>query len=193
MKKLLLILVVLIFFAEGYSQSKERKFSSIQSLAVYGVYTKNLSDFKSIFPSSAGAYITYSWYFPTQFSLDIRTGYIQQSTTDSTTSFSQSMIPIHIGGRYYFTDFYSGAKVNPYVSFMNGFNIITEEIKQNTVLDTNSGTKGRYEFQVGAGVRFFASRNWYFDINANYNNNFYQTEAMMTGFEYNLGVGYRFR
>lgn len=193
MKKLILILIVLLFFAEGYSQSKESEFTAITSIALYGVYTKNLSDFKAIFPSSAGAYVTYSWYFPTRFSLDIRTGYMQQSTTDSTKSFSQSIIPLHIGGRYYFTDFYSGAIVNPYVSFMNGFNIITEEIKQNTVLDTNSGTKGRYEFQVGTGVRFFASRSLYFDINANYNNNFYQHEAMMTGFEYNLGVGYRFR
>lgn len=193
MKKILLILITLLFFTEGYPQSKERKFNTIQSLAVYGVYTRNLSDFKDIFPSSAGAYITYSWYFPTRFSFDIRIGFIQQSTTDSTSSFSQSMIPFHIGGRYYFTDFYSGAKVNPYVSFMNGINLINEEVKQNAVLDTNSGWKGRYEFQVGVGARFFASRNWYFDVNANYNNNFYQTTAMMTGFEYNLGVGYRFR
>jgi hypothetical protein len=103
------------------------------------------------------------------------------------------IIPFHIGGRYYFTDFYKGSPVNPYISFMNGINMIIEDIKPNTTLDSNSGIKGRYEFQVGVGVRFFASKKWFFDVNANYNNNFYQTEAMLTGFEYNLGVGYRLK
>ena len=193
MRKVLIILFVLIFSLECFSQKKERTFTSIPFLSVYGVYTKNLSDFKSIFPNSAGAYATYSLYFPTQFSLDIRTGYIQQSTTDSTASFSQTIIPFHIGGRYFFTDFTTGSRINPYVSFMNGYNLIIEDVKENTILDTNSSMKGRYEFQVGVGVRFFPTKKLMLDFNANYNNNFYQTDAMLTGFEYNLGIGYKLR
>ena len=194
MKKLFTVILIMLSFAQVYSQSKEKpRFSMIPSFSVHGVYTRNLSDFKQVFPNSAGGYVTYSMYFPTKFSLDIRTGYLQQSTTDSTTGFSQSIIPIHIGGRYYFTDFTKGAKITPYVSFMNGMNLIFEEVEQNNVIDTSSGFKGRYAFQVGTGVKFFASKNWFFDVNANYNNSFYQTEAMLTGFEYNLGVGYRFR
>ncbi len=192
MMKKIIVIILLLLSSDAVAQNKPR-FTSIPSISVHGVYTRNLSDFKEIFPNSAGGYFTYSWYFPTKFSLDIRTGYMQQSTTDSTSGFSQSIIPVHIGGRYYFTDFTKGAKINPYVSFMNGMNLIFEEVEQNTVLDTNSGFKGRYAFQVGTGVRFFASKNWYIDVNANYNNSFYQTEAMMTGFEYNIGVGYRIR
>jgi hypothetical protein len=57
------------------------------------------------------------------------------------------------------------------------------------VLDTNSGVRGRYAFQVGTGLKVFFSKQFFLDINANYNSNFYQPSAMLTGWEYNAGVG----
>ncbi|MBP8976150.1 MAG: hypothetical protein KBG83_05470, partial [Bacteroidetes bacterium] len=66
-------------------------------------------------------------------------------------------------------------------------------IFQNTELD---GTKRnnnmvKYHWQIGIGSIVMFNKKVGMDLSANYNNSFYKIEAMMTGFEYRLGVVYQ--
>ncbi len=187
MKKLFLIILMLVS-ANSYSQDKfvkEVLDYTVNSVTVQGVYIQNLSDYHFIFPGYYGGYATFSKLFRSGFSIDLRAGYWNAIKEDSAQNYSSSVIPIHVGGRYYFTN----TKLKPYISFMNGINIINEEIPPNTLLDTASGMRVRYAFQVGTGVKYFFTKELYLDVNANYNSSFYEPHAMMTGWEYNAGLG----
>ena len=50
-----------------------------------------------------------------------------------------------------------------------------------------SGSK--FAWQIGFGVTINMMENLNIDIRANYQSNFYEKEAMNTGFEYTLGFG----
>ncbi|HLT24752.1 MAG TPA: hypothetical protein VK004_06470 [Ignavibacteria bacterium] len=187
MKKILIIILLFISSAVNSQDKfvKEVLDYTVNSITVQGVYMQNLSDYHFIFPGYYGGYISYSKLFQSGFSIDVRAGYWTATKTDTTQDYSSDVFPIHVGGRYYFTN----TSIKPYISFMNGINIISEEIPPNTVLDTASGIRVRYAFQVGTGIKYFFTKQVYLDVNANYNNSFYYPNSMMTGWEYNAGVG----
>lgn len=187
MKKLIVIILILMS-SQAYSQDKfvkEVLDYTVNSVTVQGVYIQNLSDYHFVFPGYYGGYVSFSKLFKSRFSIDIRTGYWNATKEDTTQNYSSSVIPVHIGGRYYFTN----TRLKPYISFMNGINIINEDIPPNSTLDTAKGVRVRYAFQVGTGIKYFFTKELYLDVNANYNNSFYHTTAMMTGWEYNAGIG----
>jgi len=94
------------------------------------------------------------------------------------------MIPIEIGGRYYFFD----DRFMPFIQFMNGLNLVFE----NTNLEGESidKTMVKYAWEVGFGVTVNVISSLSLNIGVNYQSNFYQHDAMNTGFEYAFGIGY---
>jgi opacity protein-like surface antigen len=122
----------------------------------------------------------------------MRTGFINNKLKDdlntqedlSYEDASLTMIPIEIGGRYYFID----NMFMPFVQFMNGLNIVFE----NTNLEGESEDKTmvKYAWQVGIGLTINLIENLSVDVGANYQSNFYMTEAMNNGFEYAFGIGW---
>ena len=155
-------------------------------ILIEGVYTRNLGAYSEVWAHSTGAYLSYAIAFPDHNLLMFRSGFITQTLREGVTydGASSTVIPLHIGGRYCFV----GETFTPFVSFMNGFNIVFE--------DTNlEGTKEdrtlfKYHWQFGAGVTVNLSRAIAVDAAVHYRNSFYNTHAMMTGFEYNVGLAW---
>ena len=76
----------------------------------------------------------------------------------------------------------------PFVQFINGINLVF----QNADLDgqPNEKTLVKYAWQVGFGLTINLLGNLNVDASVNYQSNFYETDAMNTGFEYAFGIGY---
>ena len=110
-----------------------------------------------------------------------------EKVTQNSEDASSVVIPLHIGGRYYFTD----ARFMPFVSFMNGLNLVFENT--NLEGEKENRTLVKYAWQVGMGLTTNISENLNIDLSVNYNSHFYHTDAMMTAFEYTIGFGWGFQ
>ncbi|MFC2094169.1 hypothetical protein ACFLSH_00940 [Bacteroidota bacterium] len=183
----------------------ESKFLSDQ-IIVQGLYIRTLGNFNEVWSSGTGAYVNYGMYFPDHNTLNFQVGYINYSLRDGLETELDTMgitdtklyvIPIMIGGKYFFTD----SRFMPYVSFMNGINIIQEtfgfiaeeDSTGNTSFDfenTGDETLVRYAFQVGFGIMINIVSSLNVDLAVKYNAHFYQHEAMNTGFEYGFGIAW---
>jgi len=152
------------------------------------LYKRNLGNFSSVWSNALGAYVGYGIAFPEHNLLVVRTGVVSNSLRDGVSyeGASSTLIPVHIGGRYYFAN----ATWMPYVSFMNGLNLVFENT--NLEGDQKSRTLVKYAWEVGVGLTVNLSRVIALDARANYQSYFYQTDAMMTGFEYTLGLAWIF-
>lgn len=89
-----------------------------------------------------------------------------------------------IGGRYYFNDYI----VMPFVQLMTGLNFIFES--ENLVGENEDKNLVKFAWQAGLGFTVNIVSSLSIDIGVNYQNNFYDNEAMNTGFEYSFGLGY---
>lgn len=194
MKKLLLLIAVIIVLInnQNFAQS-ENNLSDL--IFAEGNYLRNLGTFGEVWSEAAGIYIGYGMYFPEHNLLMFRTGYMNHKLrSDDQSDGSLSVLPIQIGGRYYFTN----DRVMPYIQFMNGFNIVFENMNLTGVKEDR--TLLRYFWQIGAGGTFSLTENINIDLGLNYNSAFYENNkelyggagAMMTGFEYTLGFGWKF-
>jgi opacity protein-like surface antigen len=116
----------------------------------------------------------------------LRTGLYSNSLKDGVNydDASSTVLPIHIGGRYYFID----DRFMPFVSFMNGLNIVLENTNLEGVKEDKTLVK--YAWEVGLGLSVSAVGNLIIDVNVNYSSHFYTTEAMMTGFSYGFGLAW---
>jgi opacity protein-like surface antigen len=116
----------------------------------------------------------------------MRTGFISNKLRDNTEieDASLTIIPLELGGRYYFTN----SRFMPFFQFINGLNILFE----NTNLEGEKEDKNlvKYAWQIGFGLTINLTDNLNIDIGANYQSNFYMKEAMNTGFEYVVGIGF---
>ena len=108
--------------------SNNAKFLSDQ-LIVQGTYIRTLGNFNEVWTSGSGAYVNYGMFFPDHNTLNFQIGYINYTLRDGLDAVLDTMgitettlyvIPIHIGGKYFFTD----SRFMPYFSFMNGINIV---------------------------------------------------------------------
>ena len=185
MKKIILLLIIIVAagtFSQTFSQSDSYLKNRIM---LDGMYIRNLGNFGDVWANASGGYIGYGIAFPAHNYLMIRTGYINNKLKDDVNyeSASLTIIPIEIGGRYYFID----ARFMPFVQFMNGLNIISE----NTDLEgeKEDATLVKYAWQVGFGLTINIISSLSLDVSVNYQSNFYETEAMNTGFEYAVGIG----
>ena len=183
---LTLLLTAAIFssvnlFAQSNSYLKNR-------IMLEGVYKRNIGNFGEIWDNAAGAFISYGIAFPVHNMLIFRSGLISNNLRDGVDypDASSIIIPLNIGGRYYFND----DRIMFFFSFMNGFNIVFENTNLEGV--KRDRTLFRYAWEVGAGLSINVVSNLVFDVSANYNSHFYQTDAMMTGFAYNFGLGWAF-
>jgi hypothetical protein len=171
-------------------------------------FVRNLGNFGDIYESGNSYNVSYGKFFPNSWLAIVKTGYIQQNAReniDSGSFASLSIIPIHVGGRYYFMkDVFM-----PYVSFMNGLNVISQsdfkEVNSGVNEDDSNPSKEdatiiRYAFQIGFGFDVKIARNFGVNLNIGYNNSFYQdydifdqeSSKMMTGFEYGANLSYYF-
>jgi hypothetical protein len=150
------------------------------------MYLRNLGNFGDVWANASGGYVSYGIAFPEHNLLIFRVGYINNKLKEDVdyADASLSIVPIEIGGRYYFTD----SRFMPFVQFMNGLNIISENT--NLEGETKDETLVRYAWQVGFGLTINIVSYLSFDVGVNYQSNFYQDEAMNTGFEYAAGIGY---
>ena len=182
----------------------ESKFLSDQ-IIVQGLYIRTLGNFNQVWSSGTGAYVNYGMFFPDHNTLNFQVGYIDYKLADDLDSLNGSfnVIPLLIGGKYFFTD----SRFMPYVSFMNGINIISQTIAfhveeiydeegnlidEEIHIDESSGDTRlvRYAFQVGLGIMINIVSSLNLDLAVKYNSHFYQHEAMNTGFEYGFGIAW---
>jgi opacity protein-like surface antigen len=208
-------IIILMFFASLLSaqvmQNEEptplapndAKFLSDQ-IIVQGLYIRTLGNFNEVWSSGSGVYINYGMFFPDHNTLNFQVGYINYSLRDGLDAVLDTMgitdtkftvIPILVGGKYFFTD----SRFMPYFSFMNGINIINETFGFDVEVDStgnesfhfeNTGdeTLVRYAWQVGVGIMVNIISNLNVDLAVMYNSHFYHTESMNTGFEYGFGL-----
>jgi len=213
MKKYTIVIIILFnsLLSAQVMQNKEpaaltpngSQFLSDQ-IIVQGLYIRTLGNFNKVWTSGSGGYVSYGMFFPDHNTLNFQIGYINYSLRDGLDSVLDTMgisntefyvIPIHIGGKYFFTD----SRFIPYVSFMNGINIIQETFGFDVVVDeegnenihfenTGDETLIRYAWQVGVGLMVNIVGSLNIDVAVKYNAHFYHTESMNTGFEYGFGL-----
>ena len=194
MKKIILSLMLIFFvgsLSSGFAQSESYLKNRI---SVEGFYTRNLGNFGDVWTDASGGYIGYSIALPEHNLLIMRTGFINNDLDDDLklqediafSDASLTIIPIEIGGRYYFND----NMLMPFVQFMNGLNLVFENT--NLKGESEEKTMVKYAWQVGFGLTVNILSNLSLDIGVNYQSNFYQHDAMNTGFEYAFGIGYAF-
>lgn len=194
MKKILFLVVFLIIEANipqiTFAQSQNH---NNHLIVVQGNYLRNLGTFGQVWSQAAGGYLGYGIYFPEHNLLMFRTGFMSHTLrSDEQTDGSLSVVPLQIGGRYYFTN----TAFMPFFQFMNGFNIVFENV--NLIGEKKDRTLLRYFWQVGTGVTVGLSESLNIDLSLNYNSAFYDNDkelyheagAMMNGFEYSLGIGW---
>lgn len=178
---LIIILSGIVFTALPQSDSYLKN-----RIMVEGMYIRNLGNFGSVWSNATGGYVGYSIAFPEHNLLMLRTGFINNKLQDDIEyeDASLTIIPIEVGGRYYFID----ARFMPFVQFMNGLNIVSE----NTNLEGESEEKTmvKYAWQIGFGLTINIISSFNVDAGVNYQSNFYQHDAMNTGFEYAFGIGF---
>lgn len=188
MNKLILAAIIFLITNSFFTVFAQSETYLKNRILLEGVYIRNLGNFGKVWSNANGGYIGYSIAFPEHNLLMMRTGFINNKLKDDVTyeDASLTMIPIEIGGRYYFFD----DSFMPFVQFMNGLNLVFE----NTNLEGESEDKTmvKYAWQVGFGVTVNLIDNLSVDVGVNYQSNFYDTEAMNTGFEYAFGIGYAF-
>jgi opacity protein-like surface antigen len=180
--RMLLIILIAVMFHQTFAQSNSFLKNRI---TVEGMYLRNLGNFGDVWSNAAGGYVGYGIAFPEHNYLMLRIGYINNKLKDGVNydNASLSIMPLEVGGRYYFTD----SRFMPFIQFINGLNLISE----NTTLDgeIKDETLVRYAWQVGFGITINIVNNLSFDIGVNYQSNFYNHDAMNTGFEYAAGFG----
>lgn len=186
MKKFVIFLFFVgMFFSSNISFGQNKSYLN-NRIIFEGVYKRNLGNFSEVWSSAAGGYIGYGIAFPDHNLLILRTGFYSNSLKEGVNydDANSKVIPIHIGGRYYFID----ERFMPFVSFMNGLNIVMENTNLEGIKEEKTLVK--YAWEVGLGLSINAVSNLIFDVNVNYSSHFYTTEAMMTGFSYGFGLSW---
>lgn len=193
MKTIFITSLLLIGIFQTYSSGQSKQ-SLGDMIILESVYLRNLGNFSQVWSEAAGVYLGYGIFFPDHNQLIFRTGYIKQLLRDNKNfAGSLNLVPLHIGGRYYFND----DNILPFLQFMNGFNIIFENL--NLLGEKSDRTLVRYFWQIGAGTAISLFDNFKVDLSINYNSSFYENNkelfyeagAMMTGFEYNIGISWK--
>ncbi len=186
MKKILLVSLTLLLIGSASNILAQPDQYLKNRIIVEGLYIRNLGHFSEVWSNAAGGYIGYGIAFPDHNLLMIRSGFISNTLKDGVNfqDASSTIIPLEIGGRYYFINH----RFMPFVQFMNGLNIVLENT--NLEGEKEDRTLVKYAWQVGFGITVNLISNLNIDLGVNYQSNFYKTEAMNTGFKYVFGIGY---
>jgi len=192
MKKIILSLIIILSvgslftsFAQSDTYLKNRIFAE-------GLYIRNIGNFGDVWANASGGYLGYGIAFPDHNYLMMRTGIINNKLKDELSTEDSlayddaylTMVPIEIGGRYYFIDH----MFMPFVQFMTGLNFVFEN--EDLVGENEAKNLVKFAWQVGFGFTVNVISNLSIDLGVNYQSNFYDDDAMNTGFEYTIGLGY---
>jgi opacity protein-like surface antigen len=192
MKKIILTVFTIITFGSlftGFAQSdtylKNRIF-------VEGLYIRNIGNFGDVWANASGGYIGYGIAFPDHNYLMMRTGFINNKLKDELSiqedlSYKDAyltIVPVEIGGRYYFID----NMFMPFAQFMTGLDLVFEN--EDLVGENEDKNLVKFAWQVGFGLTVNIISSLSLDVGVNYQSNFYDDDAMNTGFEYAFGIGW---
>lgn len=192
MKKIILILIILVSFGSLFKVTAQSDSYLRNRIFVEGLYIRNIGNFGSVWSNASGGYLGYGIAFPTHNYLMMRTGVISNKLKDEVSTEDGSnyadayltMVPVEIGGRYYFLD----DMFMPFVQFMTGLNLVFGD--QELVGENENKNLVKFAWQAGLGITVNIISSISIDASVNYQNNFYDNDAMNTGFEYTVGVGY---
>ncbi len=192
MKKILLTVIILISFGSLFTGLAQSDTYLKNRIFVEGLYIRNIGSFGDVWANASGGYLGYGIAFSDHNYLMMRTGLISNKLKDELDSQDSSayneayltMVPIEIGGRYYFIDH----MFMPFVQFMTGLNLVFEN--EDIVGENEDKNLVKFAWQVGFGFTVNVIRNLSLDVGVNYQSNFYDDDAMNTGFEYTIGLGY---
>jgi opacity protein-like surface antigen len=192
MKKILLTVIILISFGSLFTGLAQSDTYLKNRIFVEGLYIRNIGSFGDVWANASGGYIGYGIAFPDHNYLMMRTGLISNKLKDEFSSQDSlayddaylTMVPIEIGGRYYFIDH----MFMPFVQFMTGLNFVFEN--EDLVGENEDKNLVKFAWQVGLGFTVNVINNLSIDMGVNYQSNFYDDDAMNTGFEYAFGLGY---
>lgn len=190
--KILFILIIFITgFQYSFAQDSLTKVSSVSDvktfIAIQGTYVRHLGHFSDAWAYTTGVYLNYGFYFPGNYILNLKSGYLSvhnRKGTNFPANSGATIIPIVVGGKYFF----DLGRVRPYLSFNNGGNIIFQKVDFEGQSDEKSMFK--YYWQAGAGTYIKISDKLKLDVSVNLNSHFYEDANMMTGFEYMIGLEY---
>lgn len=157
-------------------------------ISLQGTYVRHLGHFSDVWSYTTGAYAGYNFYFPGNYVLSLKTGYLKVHNREGTSFPANSganIVPLIIGGKYLF----NLGNIKPYLSFNNGGNLIFQKVDFEGEKDEKSMFK--YYWQAGAGALINLSDKMKIDVSANLNSHFYQDTDMMTGLEYMVGLEYK--
>lgn len=186
MKKIFLTLILVITFASLFTIFAQSESYLKNRVFVEGLYIRNIGNFGSVWSNASGGYLGYGIAFPDHNYLMMRAGLISNKLKDDVTSEDAylTMVPVEIGGRYYFIDH----MFMPFAQFMTGLNFVFEN--EDLVGENEDKNLVKFAWQVGFGVTVNVMSSLSLDIGVNYQSNFYDDDAMNTGFEYTVGIGY---
>jgi opacity protein-like surface antigen len=177
---LALMSVVVPLAGQDHQERHLRSFVQVQ-----GFYTRALGTVGETFPSATGGYLGYGLHFPDPYVLMMSAGFSSYAEHEGS-SVDQTLWAMHFlaGPRYYFaTEAYM-----PYIFLNVGLNIVREESTDPDL--STSRTRGHFAWQIGLGFQVAVVGPVSIDLQAKYNAHFLYHEAMMTGFEYGVGVCY---
>ena len=192
MKKIFLILIILISVGSLFTVTAQSDSYLKNRIFVEGLYIRNIGNFGSVWSNASGGYLGYGIAFPEHNYLMMRAGFISNKLKDELNNQESlayddaylTMVPIEIGGRYYFIDH----MFMPFVQFMTGLNFVFEN--EDLVGENEDKNLVKFAWQVGLGITINIISNISVDAGVNYQSNFYDDDAMNTGFEYAFGIGY---
>lgn len=192
MKKIILTLIIILSVGSLFTSFAQSDTYLKNRIFVEGLYIRNIGNFGDVWANASGGYIGYGIAFPDHNYLMMRTGIINNKlkdelNTQESTEYIDAyltMVPIEIGGRYYFIDH----MFMPFVQFMTGLNFVFEN--EDLVGENEAKNLVKFAWQVGFGFTVNVISNLSIDLGVNYQSNFYDDDAMNTGFEYTIGLGY---
>lgn len=154
---------------------------------VDGSYKRNLGEFGEVWENAVCVNVSYGYRISKKLLLTLGTGLESFNLKDdlSYDDASFKLIPVHIGGKYIF----KYERIQPYLVFVSGFNIIIENVNLDGTKKDDTSIK--YHWQVGTGSIIMINNRIGIDLSINYQNSFYEKEAMMTGIKYKFGFLYQ--
>ncbi len=196
--RLFIAICIVLVAASAYGQTGVQQQDAVVAqndrslksfVLLQGIYTRALGNLSTEFPSAAGGYIGYGIFYPDRYVLMLMAGYSSYRISDdvpASADLSLSAFHLMAGPRYYF----STDGLMPYVYLNVGLNIVKErstvsKLPERELIDR---TSGQFAWQLGFGLMVVVVGDFGVSLDAKYNSHFLHHEAMMTGFEYGVGL-----
>jgi len=198
MKKTLVIIIYSIVFTNLLAQVPAADFTQESYVSIKGAGINSIGHFSEAWESGSAFYISYGNVYASHWSLIFQTGYINFKENSEYNFISSdpkfTIIPLQVGGRYYILLDW----IRPFLSAMNGINIITQEYSAARIVDgsatiiTEDETLWKYNFQIGFGLAVKIISNLELEGVFHYNSHILQADVPynITGVEFGVGLNW---